>query len=117
MEHCMERIMETIASNPLYLILAVVIGIMVLWAILNRLIKAAVIIFIGIIVYAGYITYQGKQIPGNGREVVQQGKEELDNIKKIGIDILKDFIIESMSREKPEDESSTTLHQHTPRNP
>lgn len=85
----MEDIINTITSNKVYLVFAIIIGIMLFLAIVKRLIKLLIVSIIILIIYIGYLSYTGQKIPQTREEIIDHGSEQFEKIKKTGQDTLK----------------------------
>jgi uncharacterized protein YacL len=97
----MENIIKTVTSSNLYLAVAIILGIFVLYSIVKKLIKMVLISLVIIIIYIAYLSYTGEKIPQTREEVVdhvsgkiregtQKGKELLEkNLEEMKIKDLK----------------------------
>ena len=75
-----EHVLDTIINNPLYLILTASLAIMIIWSLIKKLYKLAIIFGICSIVYVVYIYIEN---PKEAQEKIQQGLDDLG--KKIPI--------------------------------
>tara|TARA_Y100000817_G_scaffold183740_1_gene143591 strand:- start:331 stop:660 length:330 start_codon:yes stop_codon:yes gene_type:complete len=104
-----EHLLDTIASNPLYIIIAISIFVLIIWSLIKKLYKLAIIFGICCLVYLVYIfienpTQATKDIKNTVKKVVNEDPFEVKNkadeiIDKIPIDKLKnkaDEIIDKM---------------------
>ncbi len=97
----MENIIKAITSNNLYLAVAIILGIFILYSLVKKVIKMALISIAIIIIYIAYLSYTGEKIPKTRREVIdhvsgkiregtQKGKELLEkNLGEMKIKELK----------------------------
>ena len=90
----MVDIYEVVINDPIYLAIAVLLAISVVFSIIRKLFKFAVIIIACIVIYIGYLHYSGEEVPqsmdklieniekksGSATEKLLKGSEEL--IKK-----------------------------------
>ncbi|MDD3052102.1 MAG: hypothetical protein PHR06_13280 [Candidatus Cloacimonetes bacterium] len=75
----MDKIMETILSNPFYIIITAILLLLLVGAIFKRLIKLAVFILVLVLIYFGYLYFTGQKIPlepQEVRETIQRGVEK-----------------------------------------
>ena len=87
-------IYEVILNDPVYIAIAVLLAISVVFSLIKKLFKLAVIIIACIVLYIGYLHYSGEEVPqsmdklienieknsGSATEKLLKGSEEL--IKK-----------------------------------
>ncbi len=87
----MEGVIDTIVSNPLLLIITVVLGILILYSVIKKLFKMAVILIFVFIIYVSYLVYTGQKVPTTKTEVMKHGKElteeGIKRLKKINEDL------------------------------
>ena len=84
------HLIEIIINNPLYLILAASLALMIVWSLIKKLYKLAIIFSICCVVYLVYIYIenpeeikkQAKKIKNQAEKVFEQGKETLNNFKQ-----------------------------------
>ena len=80
------HIIDVISNNPLYLILIVSLAIMIIWSLIKKLFKLAIIFSICSIVYVVYIYSENpKDIKKKRDEILREGQEILER----GADIVK----------------------------
>ncbi|HOO71193.1 MAG TPA: hypothetical protein PK926_05465 [Spirochaetota bacterium] len=113
----MNTFIDTIASNPIYATLAVLAGIMLLWAIMKRLVKAAFFLFVVLTLYAGYLSYTGRSMPQNREDIIREGASHLQTLKDISHSLLMNFtdstVRDALSKDSGNaDESINTHHQN-----
>jgi len=90
------HIVEIIADNPVYLILAVSLAVMIVWSLIKKLYKLAIIFAICCIIYLFYIYIENpEKIKKQAKEVFDQGKEPWDYMKKEGGKIINKIIEEA----------------------
>jgi len=117
MYRTMNTFIDTIASNPIYATLAVLAGIMLLWAIMKRLVKAAFFLFVVLTLYAGYLSYTGRSMPQNREDIIREGASHLQTLKDISHSLLMNFtdstVRDALSKDSGNaDESINTHHQN-----
>ncbi len=59
----MENLLNQISSNPLYLAIAVVLGIILAVGIAKKIIKLIIILAIALIAFAAYLHFTGQEFP------------------------------------------------------
>jgi uncharacterized protein YoxC len=68
-------IYEVVINDPIYLAIAVLLAISVVFSIIRKLFKFAVIIIACIVIYIGYLHYSGSEVPQTMDELIE-GIEE-----------------------------------------
>ncbi len=84
----MEQIVSLLVENPLYLVIAVILSIVVLLLFLRKILKLLVIIAAVGILYIAYLYWSGENIP----EVVTGIEQVLDRALQKGVEFLKQFV-------------------------
>jgi cobalamin biosynthesis protein CobD/CbiB len=85
----MNNITEIICSNPLYATLAVLIAMIALWAVLKRLIRAAVVLLVCGALYAGYLNVTGKPLPRSGEALLRDESGDLERLRSYGSHLVR----------------------------
>jgi hypothetical protein len=88
----MDSIINTLTSNPIFLIIFVVLVIVIIFALIKRLFKLLIPLLILIGLYAGYLYITGQKIPTTKEDIIKYGKEKIEVIKDKGEKILKDNV-------------------------
>ncbi|PWW82261.1 hypothetical protein CR164_04415 [Prosthecochloris marina] len=83
----MEQVISLLVENPLYLVIAVILSIVVLLLFLRKILKLLVIIAAVGILYVAYLYWSGENIP----EVVKGIEQVLDRALQKGVEFLKQF--------------------------
>ena len=94
-----EHLLDTIASNPLYLIIAISISILIIWSLIKKLYKLAIIFGICCLVYLVYIFFENpiqaqKDFENAVKKVVED--DSFDGAKKKAVK-LKNNIIDQIN--------------------
>ena len=71
----MMDIYKVILNDPVYITIAVILAIAVVFSAIKKLFKFAVVIIAFIVIYIGYLQYSGKEIPQSMDELIE-GIEE-----------------------------------------
>ena len=106
----MEKIIDLIGSDPLFMIIAAVLGIALIYTAIKKFIKVALLIALAIVIYFGYLAFTGQKIPTSKRELIEHGNEKLEKIRERGID--KDSalkIIKERAMEKAKEETGRRM--------
>lgn len=67
----MVDIYEVILNDPVYIAIAVLLAISVVFSLIKKLFKFAIIIIACIVIYIGYLHYSGKEIPQSMDELIE----------------------------------------------
>ena len=79
----MEKLIELITSNTLYLTIAIIIGVMIAISLVKKMIKMIILSFIVLVIYVGYLSYTGQKIPKTREETVKHVKEKIQTGQKL----------------------------------
>lgn len=91
----MESIIDTLTSNPLYMVGAAVLGIVLLIFLLKKVFKLAMILLVVGIGYIGYVYFTG----GDTKTIEKQlkaGKAKFEEVDKATKDVRKDLDLDKM---------------------
>jgi len=95
----MEEIFKFLTSNILYLIIAIVLVTLIAISILKKVIKLFIFSMAVVILYAGYLSYTGQQIPYTKEEIIKQTEEQFNRLKALGENKLKTVINQKINEE------------------
>tara|TARA_Y100000768_G_C23827514_1_gene609661 strand:- start:103 stop:402 length:300 start_codon:yes stop_codon:yes gene_type:complete len=95
-----EHLLDTIVSDPLYIIIAISISILIIWSLIKKLYKLAIIFGICCLVYLVYIFIENpiqaqKDLENAVKKVVED--DSFDGAKNKAIEF-KDSIIEQIEK-------------------
>ena len=98
-EETINNIITTLYSDPIYLIIGVILSALLLYSLLKKLVKFVMYLLAIIVMYLAYLYYSGEEIPKNVDELMNQGKE---TIEKVGGQMIEniDKIIKENSENK-----------------
>ena len=105
----MQTILDTILENPIYLILSIALIILIVYSIVKKLFKLALVVSIGLLIYLGYIYYQGGDdgLKKTKESIINKARETKDDLIKKAEET-KDGLIEDVKEgaiEKVKDEA------------
>ncbi|MCL1911804.1 MAG: hypothetical protein FWG13_06335 [Leptospirales bacterium] len=78
----MQDILSALTSNKILLFLCVVICVMLVLAVIKRFLWLFVTAVLAVIIYAGYLSYTGQKIPVTKDEIIEHGRQKLEDIKE-----------------------------------
>ncbi|NOZ04580.1 MAG: hypothetical protein GXO92_08295 [FCB group bacterium] len=91
----MEQFIETLTANPVYLIVAVVLAIIILFGAVKKLFKLVLLVLAIFILYIAYMVWTGKEV--NMKSItkeIQTAGEKIQDMKKKVIDEAVDKMTE-----------------------
>ena len=105
----MQNMIDTIFSNPVYLAIAGVLAIMLVYAIIKKVIKLIFTIGVVLVMYLVYLNYTGQEVPKTVDEFKDAVSEEFEKVKDVASGSLEDAkestkkIVEKKVSEKVDD--------------
>ena len=89
----MELIIDCFSDQPVYLIVAVILAIAVLFSFIKKLIKLAIVVAAVFVLYIAYLMWTGKEVPVSYEDVSSKVKgkveEGLQAGKKTGQELIE----------------------------
>ena len=79
-EETINNIITTLYSDPIYLIIGVVLSALLLYSLLKKLVKFVMYMLAIIVLYLAYLYYSGREIPKNVDELMNQGKQTIEKV-------------------------------------
>ena len=93
----MENIIELITSNPVYLAIAVILAIVIVYGLVKKIIKLALVTGAVFILYVAYLHYSGKNTSEISKTVSKSAEILKEAASKTG-EKLKDSAIKSIEK-------------------
>ena len=93
----MENIIEAITSNPVYLAIAVVLAVVVVYGFIKKIIKLALVTASIFILYIAYLHYTGNNTEEISKSVSKSAEILKDAVSKTG-EKVKDSAIKSIEK-------------------
>ena len=93
----MENIIELITSNPVYLAIAVILAIVIVYGIVKKIIKLALVTGAVFILYVAYLHYSGKNTSEISKTVSKSAEILKEAVSKTG-EKVKDSAIKSIEK-------------------
>ena len=93
----MENIIEAITANPVYLAIAVVLAIVVVYGFIKKIIKLVLVTVSIFILYISYLHYTGKNTTEISKSVSKSAEILKDAVSKTG-EKVKDSAIKSIEK-------------------
>ena len=95
----MENIIEAITSNPVYLAIAVVLAVVIVYGFVKKIIKLALVTVSVFILYVAYLHYTGKNTAEISKQVSKSAEILKDAVSKTG-EKVKDSAIKSIEKKR-----------------
>ena len=86
----MENTIDTIFSNPVYIAIAGVLAIMLVYAIIKKIIKLVFTIGVFLVLYAVYLNYTDQEVPQNLEELKESVSGSVEKAKNAASESLED---------------------------
>ena len=86
----MENTIDTIFSNPVYIAIAGVLAILLVYAIIKKIIKLVFTIGILLVLYAVYLNYTDQEVPQNLEELKESVSGSVEKAKNVASESLED---------------------------
>jgi Ca2+/Na+ antiporter len=93
----MENIIELITSNPVYLAIAVILAIVIVYGFVKKIIKLALVTGAVFILYVAYLHYSGKNTSEISKTVSKSAEILKEAVSKTG-EKVKDSAIKSIEK-------------------
>ena len=78
----MESLIEQLTTNPVMLAVVMVLAILILFSVIKKLIKLALVTVAILALYLGYLAYTGKEVPTTPDELKVKIQEKVKEFKK-----------------------------------
>ena len=85
----METIITALTTNKLLLLIAVVISAVIVFSVVKKIIKLALICAAVMVLYLAYLVYTGQQVPKTGDEILKRGSDRIEQVKDSGVKAVK----------------------------
>ena len=83
----LDTIIEQVTSNNIYLIIALVIAAFFVFSPLKKLFKFALLLIALAVIYIGYLNYSGQDPKKAINDMIEKGKEKLEQVKETADDV------------------------------
>ena len=99
-EDTINNIITTLYSDPIYLIIAVILSALLLYSLIKKLVKFMLYVLAVLVLYLAYLYYSGEEIPKNINEIIDQGKETIERVGEQVIDNIDKIIKDSNNKDE-----------------
>ena len=88
----MDNIIEHIVSNPVYLAISVILGILMVYGIVKKIIKLVIFTGIVLILYVVYLNYTGQDVPATTEELKKSVTENVEKVKETAREVMDEKV-------------------------
>ena len=78
----MESLIDIVFSNPVYLAIAVILTILLAYALIKKVIKLIFTIGVELVIYVIYLNYTGQEVPKNMDDLKESVSEKVEMVKE-----------------------------------
>ena len=78
----MGSLIDIVFSNPVYLAIAVILTILLAYALIKKVIKLIFTIGVALVVYVIYLSYTGQEVPKNMDDLKESVSEKVEMVKE-----------------------------------
>ena len=78
----MGSLIDIVFSNPVYLAIAVILTILLAYALIKKVIKLIFTIGVVLVIYAIYLNYTGQEVPKNMDDLKESVSEKVEMVKE-----------------------------------
>ena len=94
----MEKIINQLASNPVYFAVAIVFALVILFGVIKKLIKLVIFSAVVFAIWIAYLVYTDKEIPTTIQEAKESFIETIDRSKQKGEELLEKKVGEQIDK-------------------
>lgn len=88
----MENLFNQLSSNPLYLAIAVILGIILVVGIAKKVIKLIIILAIALVAFAAYLHFTGQEFPTDTKELKSDLFKQVSKVKDSASEALEETL-------------------------
>ena len=78
----MESLIDIVFSNPVYLAIAVILTILLAYALIKKVIKLILTTGVILVIYVIYLNYTGQEVPKNMDDLKESVSEKVEMVKE-----------------------------------
>jgi len=78
----MDNLIDMVFSNPVYMAIAVILGILLIYALIKKVIKWILTIGLLLVIYVVYLNYTGQDVPKNMDELKESVSGKVEKVKE-----------------------------------
>ena len=78
LEDSINNILTTLYSDPVYLLIAIILSALILYSLVKKLVKLMLYLLAILIMYIGYLYFTGQELPKNVNDIIQKGTDIIE---------------------------------------
>jgi len=82
------NIITALNSDPVYLVIAIILSALILYSLVKKLVKLMIYLVAIFIIYLGYLYFTGQDLPKNVNDIIEQGAEIIEEKIEQGAEII-----------------------------
>ncbi len=94
----METIITALTTNKLLLLIAVIISAVIVFSVVKKVVKVALVCAAILVLYLAYLVYTGQQVPKNGGDILKKGSSHIEELKESGVKAVKKEIKKEINK-------------------
>jgi len=92
LQDTINNIMAALYSDPIYLVIAVILSALILYSLIKKLVKFVLYLLAIFIIYLGYLYFTGQDMPTDINDILDKGKETIENVGETIDKVIKENI-------------------------
>ena len=88
LEDSINNIITALYSDPVYLIIGVILAALILYSLVKKLVKLMLYLSAILIIYLGYLYFTGQELPKDFNEIKEKIEEGIEHVTEQGTEII-----------------------------
>ena len=80
LEESINNILSALYSDPVYLLIAIILSALILYSLIKKLIKLMFCLLAVLIIYVGYLYFTGQDLPQNVDDIINPMRETIEDV-------------------------------------
>tara|TARA_B100001123_G_C15140223_1_gene959201 strand:+ start:523 stop:828 length:306 start_codon:yes stop_codon:yes gene_type:complete len=80
LEESINNILSALYSDPVYLLIAIILSALILYSLIKKLIKLMFYLLAVLIIYVGYLYFTGQDLPQNVDDIINPMRETIEDV-------------------------------------
>ena len=82
------NIITALNSDPVYLVIAIILSALILYSLVKKLVKLMIYLVAIFIIYLGYLYFTGQELPKDFNEIKEKIEEGIEQVTEQGTEII-----------------------------
>ena len=82
------NIITALNSDPVYLVIAIILSALILYSLVKKLVKLMIYLVAIFIIYLGYLYFTGQDLPKDFNEIKEKIEEGIEQVTEQGTEII-----------------------------